>query len=325
MADFVAGVDLGGTNIEATLMDVTGETHGWATWPTEADKGPIHVIQRIIDIVQYMLAENSSDERVLRGVGLGVPGLVNSTAGLSIFSPNLPGWRNIPIAEQVALGVGTSVIIDNDVRMNAWGEKLFGAGRGRDDLICVTLGTGIGSGIFIQGEMFAGRNESAGEIGHMTVEKDGPLCNCGNHGCLELYASGRSIARRAREAIGGTGDGLILQLAEGDLTRVTAATVCMAAAKGDEAALRLIEETALYLGLGLANAANILNPQSIVLGGGVMRMGELLLEPTRRVVRARAMPFNRETEIVAAELRERAGAIGAAVVAKNRFFGKTKE
>lgn len=323
MTDFVAGVDLGGTNIEATLMDAAGETRGWVTWPTGAAGGPTHVMQRIIDIVQYLLAENSLSEKVLRGVGLGVPGLVNSSEGMSIFSPNLQGWHNIPIAEQVARGVGAPVIIDNDVRMNAWGEKLFGAGRERDDLICVTLGTGIGAGIFIQGKMFTGRNESAGEIGHMTVEKDGPRCNCGNHGCLELYASGRGIARRAREAIGATDDGLILQLSKGDLNHVTAATVYSAATKGDEVAVRIVEETALYLGIGLANVANILNPQSIVLGGGVMRMGEILLEPTRRVVRARAMPFNRETEIVVAELGERAGAIGAAVVAKNRFIRKT--
>lgn len=325
MADFVAGVDLGGTNIEAALMDAAGQTCGWVTWPTDADKGPTHVMQRIIDLVQYVVAENGLDKEALRGVGLGVPGLVNSKEGMSIFSPNLPDWRNIPIAVQVARGVGTPVIIDNDVRMSAWGEKLLGAGRGREDLICVTLGTGIGSGIFIQGEMFAGRNESAGEIGHMTVEKDGPRCNCGNHGCLELYASGRGIARRAREAMGATDTdtSLIWKLAEGDLTQITAATVYTAATKGDEVALRLVEETALYLGIGLANAANILNPQCIVLGGGVMRMGDLLLEPTRRVVRMRAMPFNRETEIVVAELGERAGAIGAAVAAKNRFMGKS--
>ncbi|MBC7326351.1 MAG: ROK family protein [Moorella sp. (in: Bacteria)] len=215
---------------------------------------------------------------------------------------------------------GVPVLIDNDVHMAAWGEKLLGAGQDREDVICLTLGTGIGSGIFIQGKLFTGRDESAGEIGHVTVEKDGPRCSCGNYGCLEMYASGRGIARRMRAAIAARAASLVLDLAHGDAGSITAAMVCQAAARGDQAAGQVIKETAVYLGIALAGLANILNPQRIVLGGEVMGAGELLLEPVRRVVREQAMPLNREVEIVAAELGERAGATGAAAIARKEFM-----
>ncbi|MDN5327074.1 MAG: glucokinase [Moorella sp. (in: firmicutes)] len=327
MSQYVAGVDLGGTNIAAILMDAAGQTGGWMTWPTEASGGPYRVIERIIALIKFTMEQNGITEQQLLGIGLGVPGLVNSREGKSVFSPNLPGWRDIPVAEMVGRGCGVPVIIDNDVRMAAWGEKLLGAGRGWEDVICLTLGTGIGSGIFIQGKMFKGRDESAGEIGHVTVEKDGPRCNCGNFGCLEMYASGRGIARQARETLEQGGSSLLLELAGGDASSITAATVCRAAIQGDPLARQVMEKTALYLGIALAGLANILNPQRIVLGGGVMGAGELLLEPVRRVVRERAMPLNREVEIVAAELGERAGAIGAAALARQEFIlgeGRTK-
>lgn len=327
MAQYVAGIDMGGTNIAAVIMDAEGQTRGWVTWPTEATRGPEAIIKRIISLTKFLMAENGITEQQLCGIGLGVPGLVNSREGRSVFSPNLPGWRNIPVAELVAGGTAVPVLVDNDVRMAAWGEKLLGAGRGREDVICLTLGTGIGAGIFIQGKMFTGRDESAGEIGHVTVEKDGPQCSCGNYGCLEMYASGRGIARRMREAIAAGATSLVLDLANGDAGSITAAMVCQAAARGDQPAGQVIKETALYLGIALAGLANIFNPQRIVLGGGVMGSGELLLEPVRREVRERAMPLNREVEIVAAELGERAGAIGAAALARQEFIlgeGRTK-
>ncbi|WP_406677988.1 ROK family protein [Moorella sp. ACPs] len=320
MSQYVAGVDVGGTKIAAILMDAAGRTGAWITWPTEAAGGPGGVIERIIALIKFIMEQNGITEQQLLGIGLGVPGLVNSREGKSVFSPNLPGWRDIPVAAMVGRGIGVPVIIDNDVRMAAWGEKLLGAGRGWDDVICLTLGTGIGSGIFIQGKMFKGRDESAGEIGHVTVEKDGPRCSCGNLGCLEMYASGRGIARLAREALEQAGSSLLLELAGGDAGSITAATVCQAASQGDHLAQQVVAKAAMYLGIALAGLANILNPQRIVLGGGVMGAGELLLEPVRRAVRERAMPLNREVEIVTAELGERAGAIGAAALARQEFI-----
>ncbi|MGI9860806.1 ROK family protein [Moorella naiadis] len=320
MTQYVAGIDLGGTNISAIFMDAEGQTHGWVTWPTEAARGPAEVINRIISLTKFLMDKNSITAQQLRGIGLGVPGLVNSREGRSVFSPNLPGWRDIPVAGLVAAGTGVPVLIDNDVRMAAWGEKLLGAGRDREDVICLTLGTGIGAGIFIQDKLYTGRDESAGEIGHVTVEKDGPRCSCGNYGCLEMYASGRGIARRMRAAIAAGAASLVLDLAHGDAGSITAAMVCQAAARGDQAAEQVIKETAVYLGIALAGLANILNPQRIVLGGGVMGAGELLLAPVRRVVRERAMPLNREVEIVAAELGDLAGATGAAAIARKEFM-----
>jgi glucokinase len=320
MDKYTAGIDLGGTNIAGALLNQGGEIKAWLKLSTPADQGPPGVTQRIIEMVRSLLTENNLTLGNLSGLGIGVPGLVNSREGMAIFLPNLPGWRNIPLVQWVRGELGVPVLIDNDVRMAAWGEKLQGAGRGWDDIVCITLGTGIGSGIFLQGKMFRGHSESAGEIGHMTVEKEGLPCTCGNRGCLEMYASGRAIARRAQEAVKCHDTSLILELVEGDETRITAATVAEAAVLGDPLAKSIIEETALYLGIGLASLANILNPQRIVIGGGVAGMGEMLLAPAREVVRTRAMPLNREVEIVTAELGERAGAIGAAHVARSTFM-----
>ncbi|SMB97456.1 glucokinase [Thermanaeromonas toyohensis ToBE] len=320
MSKIVVGVDLGGTNIAGVLIDEKGELKGSKVWPTEAEYGPEHILRRIIELIRTLLEENGFTLNQLQGVGVGVPGLVNTREGRSIISHNLPGWKDIAVAQKIHEEINAPVFIENDVRMAAWGEKLLGAGQDKEDIVCLTLGTGIGSGIFIQGKMFKGRKESAGEIGHMTVEKDGLRCNCGNYGCLELYASGRGIARRAKEALANHTSSLILKLVNGDINQITAATVCTAAKQGDELALKVIKETALYLGIGLANVANLLNPQRIILGGGVMQAGELLLEPTREVVYSRALPLNREVEIVPAKLGEWAGAIGGAMLAKMQFI-----
>lgn len=316
---YFAGIDLGGTNLKGVLLNREGEEEGWLMLPTKAELGPRGVTQRISELVRSLLREKGLKNGDLAGIGIGVPGLVNSRDGRAIFLPNLPGWRNIPLGLWVNRELGIPTIIDNDVRMAAWGEKLLGAGRGCDNLVFLTLGTGIGAGIFLQGKMFRGHSESAGEIGHMTVEKEGLPCTCGNRGCLEMYASGRAIARRAREAVKQNDDSLILKLAEGDEARIGAATVAEAAGQGDALARRIIEEAALYLGMGLANLVNILNPQRLVIGGGVAGMGEMLLAPVREVVRTRAMPLNREVEIVTAELGERAGAVGAAHAAHKAF------
>ncbi|MFZ5753212.1 MAG: ROK family protein [Bacillota bacterium] len=315
MEKYTVGIDLGGTNITAALVNQAGEVKGCLKLATQAEMGPPGVTQRMIQMVCSLLTENNLTLGNLFGLGIGVPGLVNSREGTAIFLPNLPGWRNIPLVQWVRGELGVPVLIDNDVRMAAWGEKLQGAGRGWDDIVCITLGTGIGSGIFLQGKMFRGHSESAGEIGHMTVEKDGLPCTCGNRGCLEMYASGRAIARRAKEAVKQNGFSPILELAEGDESMITARTVYDAARLGDSLAHGIIREAAAYLGIGLANVANILNPQGIIIGGGVAGMGEMLLTPVREVVKARAMPLNREVEIVAAELGDGAGAIGAAYVA----------
>lgn len=325
MVKFTAGIDLGGTNIKAVLVDQNNEVKGYLKRAVQAELGPREVTRQMMGMVYTLLGENKLVPADLRGLGLGVPGLVDRREEKAVFLPNLPGWHHIPLGQWIREELDVPLLLDNDVRMAAWGEKLLGAGRGWDDMVCITVGTGIGAGIFLQGKLFRGHGESAGEIGHMTVEKDGLLCTCGNQGCLEMYASGRAITRKARELVKQKGFNLILELVEGDEARITAATVARAAELGDSKAQGIIEEAARYLGIGLANLANILNPRRIVIGGGVAGMGERLLGPVREVVQARAMPVNRDVEIVAAQLGELAGALGAALVARCRLAdGKEK-
>jgi glucokinase len=203
--------------------------------------------------------------------------------------------------------------MDNDVRCAAIGEKYFGAGRHVRNVICITLGTGVGSGIFIDDQLFRGPKDIAGEIGHMTMDPNGPKCNCGNYGCLEAYVGAPNIARRTREAIMAGEPSVVTELVDGDLYRITPKIVTMAALKGDRLARRIMQDTAELIGLALANVVNMFNPELLIIGGGVAQAGDLLLSPIKQTVKSRAMREHAKmVEVVAAELGEDAGVIGAA-------------
>lgn len=321
MGRYVIGVDLGGTNVTVLLLDSRGGICSVIKDKTSAREGPTVVLGQITSLVLALVDQADLALSQVRGMGIGLPGVVASATGMALFLPNLPGWHDIPVAKYFKESLGLEVYCENDARMAAWGEKLMGAGQGFADLVCLTLGTGIGSGVFLQGKLWRGHLGSAGEIGHLTIEKDGPVCTCGNRGCLEMYASGRGIARRTREALVKNESSLLNQLVGGKIEEVSAATVHEAALAGDQLALCLLQETAEYLGLALANLANILNPEVLVLGGGVTSgMGEMLLSPVRKVVNERAMSLNSQVVIKQAQLGERAGAIGAAHLARLRFL-----
>lgn len=314
------GIDLGGTNIKGVITDDKGTVLHWCKGETGADNGPDYVLNRIEQAAKDLISAASVSPDNVRGVGIGLPGQIDPHKGTAVFLPNLPGWSNIPVRSRLENKLDIKVEIENDVRMAAWGEKLLGAGRDIDDFICLALGTGVGSGIFSQGRMLLGHNRGAGEAGHITVEKDGRSCRCGNKGCLEMYVSGRAIALRAAEILELGEKSLMSELVKGDLSKVTSLIVKEAALKGDQPALDLISSTAEYLGIGLAVLSNLLNPRRIALGGGVMGLGPMLLTPVREVVRRCAMPLNREVEIVPAQLGERAGALGAAEVIRRKVL-----
>jgi glucokinase len=246
---------------------------------------------------------------------LGIPGLVDINKGVCIFSGNL-GWQKVRIAGDFREEFGVPVFMDNDVRAATLGEQYFGAGKGIANFICITLGTGVGSGIVISEKIYRGPTCSAGEIGHTTIFKDGPYCNCGNRGCLELYASATGIARRAREYIIAGHYTVMTEMVKGDLSKITAETVSIACDMGDNLAALIIEETAEILGIGIANYINILDPEMVIIGGGVSLAGDKLFSPLKKVVSKRTMKnMGEKVNIVQAKLRDEAGMIGAAVLA----------
>lgn len=313
------GIDLGGTNIKGVLTDETGDVLCWYNGPTGAEHGPEYVLGRMKQAIADLIGRASIPFAEIKGIGIGLPGQVDPASGTAIFLPNLPGWSNIPVRSMLETNLQIRVEIENDVRMAAWGEKLRGAGREIDDFICLALGTGIGSGIFIQGRMLLGHNRGAGEIGHIPVVRNGVPCSCGSRGCLEMYASGRAIARYASEILASGTQSLMRDMVHNDLSKLTSLIVKEAAERGDQPARDLISSTAEYLSIGLVTLSNLFNPQMIALGGGVMGLGEMLLAPVRECVKKWSMPFNKGVEIVPAQLGEKAGALGAAEVIRLNY------
>lgn len=256
------GIDLGGTKIFGGLVDGTGRLLTTTRRPTPVAEGPSGVFAAMKAMIRELMSRTEGRELV--GIGLGIPGLLDLARERSMFSANT-GWRNVPVKPEFT-EFGLPVEIDNDVRCHAIGELHFGAGKGFQDFILLTLGTGIGSGIVLGGELYRGPGGVAGEIGHMTLEPGGALCGCGKRGCFEALASGRNIGRRAQEA-GVAG---------------SARELFQKAEAGDTAALALVDRIGYDLGRGISIYANLMNPQRVVVGGGVAMAGELLFGPMRR-------------------------------------------
>ncbi len=255
------------------------------------------------------------------GVGIGSPGPLDRKTGTVISTPNL-GWRNFPLRDLVQNAVGLPATLDNDANAATYGEWWQGAGRNVNTLVGVTLGTGIGGGIVLNGELYHGAADAAAEIGHMTIDSTGRKCKCGNYGCLEAYASGPAIAARAVEGLE-SGIGSMLPELAGDLQDITAETVFEAVVQGDPYATEVINDTAKFLGVGLANLINILNPEMLVIFGGVSRAGDHLFLPLRAEVRRRAFRVAEQAcRIVPSELGGKAGVIGSVACFKKETYGR---
>lgn len=289
------GIDLGGTNIFGGLVDGGGHLLATSRRPTPAAAGPRGVFASMKGLIRELLAQAGGRQVV--GIGLGIPGLLDRAAGLSLFSPNL-NWQNVPVLAEFA-EFGLPVDMDNDVRCHTLGELHFGAGQGCANFILVTVGTGIGAGIVLGGELYRGPAGLAGEIGHITLQPGGPLCGCGKRGCFEAVASGKNIGRRAQEAgIAATARDLFAQ-----------------AAAGDPAATALVDQVARDLSLGISTYINLMNPQRVIVGGGVAQAGELLFAPLRRYVEQETMTGIRGTcAVVPAVFGDEAGIVGAAAL-----------
>ena len=272
---WIVGVDLGGTNIVVGVLPMDGgdgEVQAMRTVPTDAQRGAKFVVDRIIGLIvdarEEIVAHHGGANEDFAGIGIGSPGPLNRKTGTVINTPNL-GWRNFPLRDLVANAVGLPATLDNDANCATYGEWWVGAGRNVDTLVGLTLGTGIGGGIVLDGEIFHGVSDAAGEIGHMTIDSTGRRCKCGNYGCLEAYASGPAIAARAVEGIEAGAESLLPGLVEGRMEQITAATVYEGVILGDPYANEVMRETAKFLGAGVANIINVLNPAMIVISGGV--------------------------------------------------------
>jgi glucokinase len=248
------------------------------------------------------------------GIGVGLPGLIDLEKGLTVFLTNLPGnWRNVPVRDQLSKLANLPVSLLNDARSMTLGEWRFGAGQGVD-IACYTLGTGIGGGLVINGRLILGPSGSAGELGHISIDINGPQCGCGGRGCIEAFASGPAIAAMGMKAVVQGRDTAIADLAGGDLNRITPELISEAAQSGDPVAIEIYEFAGMIIGAGIANVVTTINPRRVVIGGGVAAAGELILDPIRRSMNERVFLTDTDLiDVVPARLGNNAGLIGAAL------------
>jgi glucokinase len=303
------GIDIGGTKIAALRVSPEGEIRASTVMPTPADDqaAALPAIEGAVDAVL---------DDTVAAIGVGMAGLVDVRTGVLLSTPNLI-WRNVPLREGLAARFGLPVLVDNDATAAAWAENQLGASRGRDDSLFVGVGTGIGGGIVTGGRLIRGAHGLAGEIGHIIVEPGGPPCGCGNRGCWEQVASGLAIARAGGRAVTDDPGSAIARLAGGDPRRATGSLVTQAAHEGDEVAAAILARVARRLGEGVAGLVNVLDPDIVVIGGGVGEAGDLLFRPLREsfLAAVEGADVRPEVPIVPAHLGNDAGAIGAALLA----------
>jgi glucokinase len=292
---------------------------------THAEEGAEAVVARIGDLIEDVIAQTIVETGAARsdflGVGIGSPGPLDRAKGLVIVTPNL-GWRDFPLRDEVSKRVGLPATLDNDANCATLGEWWCGAAKGGRNVVGLTIGTGIGGGLILDGKLYHGASDAAGEIGHTTIDSTGRRCKCGNYGCLEAYTSGPAIAERARESLEGDGDSILPSMVNGDLKKITAQTVFDASKRGDRTALEVVRDTAHFLGVGVSNLINIFNPDTFVIAGGVTQAGDLLFDPLRAEVRRRAFkPSVEACRIVPGSLPLSAGVVGAVATFRAQTLG----
>ena len=310
MADnmLTIGMDLGGTNIKAGLVSVEGKILEEKEVATEVRDGVDHVLNRMAGVIRD-LAKTANRARV-KGAGIGLAGQINIKRGIYHSGPNFPGWSNVPVALELEKRGGVPVVIDNDANLAALGEYAFGAGRGITEMLLLTLGTGVGGGLILNGQLYHGASDLAGEVGHASIDPDGPVCACGRKGCLEAFVGTKGILLRLKQKMDGGAESVLRKKV---FESIVPKDIAMAAEQGDRIAIEVLHETGDILGFGLANFADILNIERIVIGGGVANAGDLILQPAREAFRREALKVVADAcTIVKAELGNTAGLVGAA-------------
>jgi glucokinase len=319
MGEYYVGIDLGGTKIATILTDRAGRIIAEDRRLTNVAAGGEQVYKNIGAGIRTVLA--GVERAGIKGIGIASPGPVNIRSGKIIAAPNL-SWENFAIKQRLEAEFQLPCALENDANAAAIGEWLFGAGKNRQDLIYITVSTGVGGGIICNGQILHGRDDAAGEIGHMTVANDGPHCNCGKYGCLEAVASGTAIGNEAKRLIVAGRNSSILLKAENKLELINAKIVAEAALENDPLAMEIFTRAINYLGIGIANLIQIFNPEMIIIGGGVSKIGPLLFEGIWPVISANTFTHTiRELPIVPPALGDNCGSLGAAALAIN-CFGK---
>jgi glucokinase len=317
----VVGMDLGGTKILAAVVDADGRVVSEAKVKTQPEKGPDAVIERMAQAAQEAVQKLKLDWDAVRGIGVGAPGPVDPDAGVVHQTPNLPGWEEVPLASQLAKSLGVPIFLENDVNLGTLGEHVLGAGRGTKDMVGIFVGTGTGGGLILDGKLRSGYRHAAAEIGHMILLADGPVCGCGKRGCVEALASRTAIERDIWAGIAAGRRSLIPELTGGDARQLTSGVLAQAMREGDPLVLEVMARTQWYLGLLTASIVNLIDPEMIVFGGGLLEaLGDEFLSPIR--VTARQYFLQQagvdKVRIVAAKLGDHAGVLGAAALARQK-------
>lgn len=320
MTAFVVGIDIGGTKIATGVLDSAGQVIARHISRAHAGHPPHEVIEAAVEAFEKVLAQAGLETEEIAGVGVGFAGHVNGAAGLVLTSSNLPAWDNHPLREVLQDRLKVPVILENDTNCAAWAEYRLGAGRGSQYLCYVTFSTGYGLGIVIEGRLYVGATGTAGELGHTVVDPDGPLCSCGKRGCVMSYACGLAISRMALERLQSGEPTLLREMCGPAPERVSGETVAAAARQGDRVAQEILHTAGRYFGIGLSTVVQVLNPDRIVIGGGLARIGPPLMDPCIQALKENIHPVLIDSaEIVFSELWEDAAMIGAAILVWERI------
>jgi glucokinase len=301
----VLGLDIGGTKLAAGVVDASGVVHSFVVAPTRVDEGSESGLERLFELGRRAIAESGVETDRIEAVGIGSGGPLDADRGVLIAPPHLPGWHDVPVVELAENAFGLGATLENDATAGAAGEHRWGAGAGIRNMVYLTVSTGVGGGVVIDGSLYRGARGNGGELGHVTVDWHGRLCRgCGRRGCLEAYVSGTSIAERAREA---------------GLDFSTAEAVAAAAREGDPGAIAIWDETVEALACGITSIVNLFEPELVVIGGGVTRSGDQLMDPVRKRVRADAMrPAGEAADVVSSAFGDQVGVVGAAAIVYDR-------
>ena len=320
MSDVLIGIDLGGTNVKSAVVSREGRLLAKDSRPTEAEKGVDAVLGMMQASAEAALQQAGAERENVLAAGVGSPGPLDWRTGIVYETPNLPGWDHVPLAERMTERLGMPCFVDNDANVACYGEFWSGAGRDVDSMVLLTLGTGVGGGIVLMGKLLRGPDGTAAEIGHLCVRRNGRQCNCGAKGCLEAYASVTGMVRTAVKGIEGGHKTILTEMCGDDLSKLTGKMISDAIAEGDGFAAWVMQETGVWLGTGIGSLINLLNPEKVVLAGGMIAAGEVLFKPIRETARLQSFQVpGARAEIVSAGLGADSGVIGAAGVALERF------
>ncbi len=318
---YAIGVDVGGTNIKFALIDSQGKIFDYYEISTDSHMGREKIVQNIITGIKYIL--NNNKRIKISGIGVGTPGLVDDKGKVVTGAANLKGWNGTEIGKILRNELKMKTVVDNDVTALALGEVLFGVGKGYNNAICLAFGTGLGGGIIIDKKVYRGKFGYAGEFGHIVVNPDGPLCSCGNRGCLETYASTVGLKRLAKEHLNKNDNSLLLKMANGNSKNITPEIIFEAYKQNDKIAEKILNEMGYYLGIGIGSLVNIFDPDIIILAGGISNAGKTLTDLIYKYLYNHTLAFfKNRVKLKISKLKHKSGVIGSASLVFERMVNE---